>query len=60
MHHIAEKRGGKCLSQRYINNHTKLKWECKFSHQWKAAPGKIKSGKWCPICAGKNGTLMNL
>lgn len=48
MRHIAEKRGGKCLSNAYINNRTKLLWQCSDGHQWFAAPHKIKSGQWCP------------
>ncbi|MCP4898302.1 MAG: hypothetical protein GY906_15115, partial [bacterium] len=40
--------GGKCLSDTYINTHTKLLWECKQGHQWEAKPSNIKSGRWCP------------
>ena len=51
MKEIAIKRGGKCLSKKYINNRTKLKWECKQGHQWEAVPDTIKNrGSWCPIC----------
>ena len=49
---LAEERGGKCLSTKYINAHTKLKWQCKESHVWEATPDKIKQGSWCPKCAG--------
>ncbi len=53
MQKIAEERGGKCLSERYINNSTKLLWQCAEEHQWKAVPSSIKQQKsWCPICAG--------
>ena len=52
MQTIAEQRGGKCLSEKYVNNHTKLKWQCKKGHVWDAIPHGIKKGQWCPYCAG--------
>lgn len=53
MQEIAHLRGGECLSKRYKNNATKLWWKCNFEHKWAATPGNVKSGKWCPNCAGK-------
>ncbi len=53
MHRIAKERGGKCLSKKYINNRTKLLWECSDKHKWEAIPSNIKKGRWCPKCAGK-------
>jgi len=50
MHQIAEQRGGRCLSSEYLNNSTKLLWECPKGHKWEAAPSKIKSKQWCPVC----------
>jgi len=52
MQQIAKKRGGKCLSEKYTNNQTKLLWECSEEHQWKAIPNNIKRGSWCPKCSG--------
>ncbi|MCP4371590.1 MAG: hypothetical protein GY797_26235 [Deltaproteobacteria bacterium] len=52
MREIAEKLGGKCLSDTYVNTLTKLLWECKQKHRWEAIPNNVKRGKWCPICAG--------
>jgi len=52
MQEIAEARGGKCLSKEYKNTHAKLLWECSKGHTWKAEPSAIKSGYWCPHCAG--------
>jgi hypothetical protein len=46
-------RGGKCLSDKYTNNRIKLFWECEKGHQWWASPSKIKTGQWCPACAGR-------
>ncbi len=50
MQEIAESKGGKCLSKKYINIDTKLKWECKQGHQWETKPYLIKNGYWCPEC----------
>jgi len=51
-HKIAKERGGRCLSEVYINSYTKLLWECSKGHQWKTTPENVKSGKWCRKCAG--------
>ena len=51
MQEIAVNRNGKCLSQEYVNSHTKLLWECERGHTWFAKPYSIKnSNNWCPIC----------
>ena len=52
MHQLAEKRSGKCLSETYVNNRTKLLWQCTKGHQWAAIPRNIKRGQWCRICTG--------
>jgi hypothetical protein len=58
MHEIAEERGGKCLSDSYVNALTKLTWECAKGHQWEAKPNDVKGGTWCQKCAGKaKGTI---
>lgn len=49
---IARKHGGKCLSRIYTNSKTKLKWQCKYEHEWLALYGPILKGHWCPNCAG--------
>jgi hypothetical protein len=51
MRKIARKRGGKCLSNRYVNTHTGLIWQCSRGHQWEAVPDAVKRGTWCPVCA---------
>ena len=53
MQAIAKSRGGKCLSKKYVNAHSKLEWECSEGHIWKALPCNIKQGKWCNICSSK-------
>ena len=56
MQSLAKKRGGKCLSKRYVNSHTRLLWECDQGHQWKAMPSDVKNnGTWCPKCARSRG-----
>ncbi|MDC3119874.1 hypothetical protein OA430_02665 [Candidatus Pelagibacter sp.] len=52
MHNTAKERGGKCLSKKYINNKIKLKWMCDKGHIWKAKSDNVRSGSWCPECAG--------
>jgi hypothetical protein len=47
---LAELKEGKCLSKDYINNNTKLIWQCKFGHVWEQKSRVIMSNKWCPHC----------
>lgn len=49
---LAELKGGKCLSTAYKNSKSKLIWQCEKEHTWEAVPTSIKSGHWCPQCAG--------
>src|SRR3989338_564054 len=51
MHSLAEKHGGLCLSKEYIDNKTKLKWQCSEGHVWEVKPSHIKNGSWCPVCS---------
>ncbi|SDI80712.1 hypothetical protein SAMN05216466_13542 [Paraburkholderia phenazinium] len=51
MHAIAAERGGRCLSDTYVDNQTKLEWECARGHRWWARPRQIASaGNWCAQC----------
>ncbi len=52
MQNLAKERGGKCLSEAYINSQTHLTWQCAKGHVWKAVPNHIRMGTWCPECAG--------
>jgi len=48
---IAIERGGRCLSDEYVNSKIKLKFICKHNHIWDAIPENIKNEKtWCPYC----------
>jgi hypothetical protein len=48
---LARARGGRCLSDCYQNNATKLAWQCSRGHEWAATTNQIKKGHWCPTCA---------
>jgi len=60
MQTLAQKRGGLCLSDTYLNAHSVLVWECAKGHRWKATPNHIQQGRWCPRCAGKNKTIEDM
>lgn len=47
-------RGGRCLSTKYVNNHTNMEWECVDGHVW-SAPYKnvVTNGTWCLECANE-------
>jgi hypothetical protein len=48
---IAAKRGGECLSEKYINYATPLRFRCIRGHVFKQAPNKIlQRGDWCRRC----------
>ena len=51
MQQIAKKRGGKCLSKKYVNHNTKLEWKCEKGHTWNAIPSSVKKGTWCKLCS---------
>jgi hypothetical protein len=51
---IARSRGGRCLSATYIDNSTKMEWECSEGHRWFASTSSVKQGgSWCPQCSFK-------
>ena len=48
---LAISKGGRCLSDEYIDSEQKLKWQCEFDHTWFSTPASIKnSNSWCPEC----------
>ena len=49
----ARTKGGELLSSIYTNGRTRLRWRCKFNHEWLAMPTKVRQGTWCPYCARK-------
>lgn len=48
---IVENKGGKCLSDHYINSTAKLKIQCKYDHIFFASSNAIKNGRWCSTCS---------
>ncbi len=49
--HLAESKGGQCLSKTYIAAVSPLEWICEHGHKWPTSLHNIKSGSWCPVCA---------
>ncbi len=48
----ANQKGGQCLNPGdYVNNRTRLEFECLEGHRWLARPVNIQQGKWCPKCS---------
>ena len=44
--------GGQCIAASYDNSKTKVSWQCKFGHEWKATPASVLHHRtWCPQCA---------
>ena len=50
---IARERFGTCLTEKYQNSRLPMLWRCREGHQWAARLSSVKSGTWCPVCAGK-------
>lgn len=57
---FAKSHGGKCLSKKYINAKTKMKWKCKEGHIWGSTSDGIPHGKWCPYCLGRKRTIKDM
>ncbi|WP_247688810.1 hypothetical protein [Ralstonia pseudosolanacearum] len=51
MQAVAHARGGRCLSETYINKARRLTWECHHGHVWQTSPRSVFAGHWCPSCA---------
>jgi len=54
MQEVAQSRGGRCLSDTYVNVVTRLRWQCHDGHEWDATPVSVRSGHWCSICARRH------
>lgn len=55
-HKVAEAKGGKCLSEKYIGTSEKYIWKCSDpNHEsWEATyTDVVKLGRWCPKCKNK-------
>ncbi|MEO6919564.1 MAG: hypothetical protein ABI171_11225 [Collimonas sp.] len=53
---LAKAKGGRCLSESYVNILTYLQWQCALGHVWQAKLVNIRR-HWCPIC---NGTRLSI
>ena len=60
MRELARAKGGKCLSNKYINAKTKMKWQCKEGHEWIAHSNNVKTGTWCPYCVRRDITIEDM
>lgn len=47
---LAISKGGICLSTEYVNNNTKMSWQCGVGHCWEATYNCIQN-HWCPYCS---------
>ena len=53
-HELAARKDGYFRGEKYEGSGIKHPWQCKYLHPiWWATPAHIKSGTWCPICAGR-------
>ena len=49
---FASKLEGKCLSKTYVNNETKLDFECSAGHKFQKSWSAVKNSlRWCPKCS---------
>jgi len=51
---MALKKGGKCISTKYVNSSTPMKWKCSEDHVWTTPAYNIRAGTWCPVCSGRS------
>jgi hypothetical protein len=47
----AARRGGRCVSESYVDSLTLMEWECAQGHRWRAVAHSIRQGHWCKKCA---------
>lgn len=48
---IANKRGGECLSNSYVNNREQMRFRCANGHEWETSFKSILHNAWCPECS---------
>jgi hypothetical protein len=47
-----KKLSGKCLSKNYLDNESKLEFECEFGHRFEKSWSAVKNSlRWCPKCS---------
>lgn len=50
---LAKSYNGKCLSVEYLNNSTKLVWQCSEGHIFESTYGNVSQNHWCRMCFNK-------
>ena len=51
MQMLAQNKNGKCLTNKYLGSHIKLKWQCQYNHIFYTTPNGVKNrSNWCPFC----------
>jgi hypothetical protein len=58
IHALAEAREGKLLSEKYVNNRTKLRWQCADGHQFLMPYDDAVAGRWCPQCSNSKANVL--
>jgi len=48
---LASSKGGACLSKKYTNSKSKLRWRCLCGNAWYATYNTVQNGHWCRHCA---------
>jgi len=49
----AKDRNGKCISKYYVNDRTKMTFQCSNKHIWESIPKDVLKGHWCRKCAAR-------
>src|SRR5258706_15415615 len=47
----AARRGGRCVTESYVDSLTLMDWECAQGHRWRAVAHSIRQGHWCKKCS---------
>ena len=56
LNQIANKRNGKCFSNKTLKISEYTDWQCSNGHQWNAQVNNVvKLSSWCPICKNNTG-----
>jgi len=55
MNAMVAARGGRCVSTRYVDFDTPLRWECARGHRFTSRPRNIRLGRWCQACRREDG-----
>lgn len=57
---IAQGRGGRLLSTSYLGSAAEHRWICDKGHEFLQRAYQVKTGVWCPFCAGKRRTAKDV